>query len=478
MKPKLKRSEDGLSISIKLQDGNYYDILNDKRIKREAILPQIVRESFKRVKTFDTNKEIKKDEVSMLIDKEGNALYYEYADQLLEFPNFVINDLHPNFLFIEDLDVFCKKFGYVECLSRGVFVKKGKESQKLSANNYLPGKWEFKQEAKNSFIISEGKEYTFGLEFETSSGKVPPWVYRLYETNITCERDGSVAGGEYITDVLTGDDGFLELFKITKILSERTSFDGECGLHVHVGNALFNNTFIVLAYLFAIKVQDDLFNYFPHSRRNNEMCSKLITYPHVQEFMDELGFVNGVEASYEFLFEKMSNGRQMSMDVNKSRPHPGGRYTDRYRGGGGEIKKEYMRYKWFNLIPTSFDTRERGKSKPKKGVLNNGIPHTLEFRNHHATLDFITTSYWTLICMGMVSYIENYGYEIVSAEEILLEDVISKVYKDSKSSNIITYLQEQRKKFKKKGVESHEDLVENIDYSVKFTKGDVIKMLC
>jgi len=476
MKVETRFNEKTKSTEIKLYDGLWYDTVFDKRIvgfglgltiKKPPVKPLLVM-------TEDTRDSLPIDRTFMYVGKTGEVKYFYSMVTIDHLPNHTIYEIHPLPIFYEDIDVFCEKYNLEECRYRGVLVTKG-SGLLPNSNRYLSLKRLKKTpEPLNTFLCTNGIPYTFGVEFETSTGTVPPWVLDYYDIGISCERDGSVSGGEYITNVLQGDEGFLELYKICKVLSERCNTNSSCGLHVHIGGALFNKNFIVLAYLFAIKIQDDLFLYFPESRRNNEMCSKLHSFSKVEDLIKRYGFHEGSKLAFEFLFEHFSNGRSISGEVNKCKPHPGGRYTDRYQRGI-ELKNLF-RYKWFNLIPSTFDTRGFGKEKANKHNINNGIPHTLEFRNHHATLDFISSSYWVMICMAMTNFIENNMKSILECKKLYLKEVISATYNGSKARNICSYLESQKNLYSLEGVENIEPLLP-IDYRKDHQKGDVIKML-
>lgn len=75
--------------------------------------------------------------------------------------------------------------------------------------------------------------YTFGIEFETSSGYIPE--EKCFENGLIPLRDGSISGIEYSTIVLSGNSGFNLLEKQIKLLNEYTTFNKECALHIHFG---------------------------------------------------------------------------------------------------------------------------------------------------------------------------------------------------------------------------------------------------
>jgi len=91
------------------------------------------------------------------------------------------------------------------------------------------------QEKTNNFLLTGNKKYTFGVELETASGYIPE--YLDYILDMFCEYDGSLrpegggdpVSGEYVTGVLTGNNGLLHLQKICNELSKRCTVDKKCG---------------------------------------------------------------------------------------------------------------------------------------------------------------------------------------------------------------------------------------------------------
>jgi hypothetical protein len=86
-----------------------------------------------------------------------------------------------------------------------------------------------------TYIISEGLRHTFGVELETSGGRLYP--YDFHNLNMRCVYDGSLKtdegqaiGGEYVTGVLKGDMGFSQLHKICKLLQRKCELNRKCGL--------------------------------------------------------------------------------------------------------------------------------------------------------------------------------------------------------------------------------------------------------
>lgn len=81
--------------------------------------------------------------------------------------------------------------------------------------------------------LSNYLKYSFGLEFETSQGYVPEDI--CYRDGLIPLRDGSIAGIEYSTVVLSGSRGISLLEQQVESMRKYTDFNKECSLHIHMG---------------------------------------------------------------------------------------------------------------------------------------------------------------------------------------------------------------------------------------------------
>jgi hypothetical protein len=258
---------------------------------------------------------------------------------------------------------------------------------------------------RNTYKMTEGMEYTFGVEFETKCGKIPPHLRSLLD--IKCVRDGSVRGGEYVTGVLKGDEGFEKLgFIIEQLNMYNHKVDHKCGLHVHIGGAHFNRKFSALAIRLAYQLQDHLFNMQPPSRQHNNYC------PKISNVYKSTNFKNGVDRIARYVFD----ANKMDRGVNKKRDL--GRYPS-------------TRYKWLNLI--------RCNSLVPKGT------ETIEFRLHSGTINREKTFRWIQICMSIVNFIEN-NPRLILQNKVSLSEVIHEGL-PLQHEEIIAYINRRIKKF-------------------------------
>lgn len=302
-------------------------------------------------------------------------------------------------------------------------------------------------------IISENKNYTFGVEIETYSGFLPNYVRNKlavaahYDGSIRDEFGHKSTGAEYVTDVLYNDAGFKHLNDVFFEISRRCKINNTCSLHVHLGGMSFNKEFIVLMYKLGYIIQDEIFSLMPPSRRNNEYCQKISGKALTKSGspVHIYGFPNGVKKTpfsvvkqeintvYENIVAEISLGHKPSLRINKKLNHPNGRFCG--------YNRSTPRYWWLNFLPSLF-TMEEGRL------------HTFEFRAHSATLNYEKAKNWILICMGIISYAENNSEKILNSPMqpgyISLEEIIRSEYK-KKANYLCDYMNTRKLKFNKDG---------------------------
>ncbi len=284
-----------------------------------------------------------------------------------------------------------------------------------------------------SFNRTEGKKYTFGVELETISGILPPHLDKelnyeaVHDGSLKDPKTGEILGAEYVSGVLTGDTGFLQLKRLCNELAKRCKIDKKCGMHIHIGGINFNKQTIVYMYKLFQMIEHDIFSMLPPSRRDNEYCRPLKQIP--LDFK-ETDFTNPLE--YELLIEEYHNkimeflaSGSLTPKVSKKFDHPLGHKCN--------YKHETARYCWANFVPAVFNTRK------------NGI-YTIEVRNHPGTTSYEKCKYWTLICMGLVWFVENHFREIALNKDINLKYIMDKAY-PKQGAKINNYIDKRVLKF-------------------------------
>ena len=373
------------------------------------------------------------------VDLNNNPTY-RYHSQVFDFIECYGGDHEPPY-YIESKET-ALKFEFEEGLGSGVFYlkeHKNKDFQKEfrtfnAIKEVLDSKLDNIRNGVESltYLITEGKRYTMGLEFETSLGYFPPYLDQ--SLNVKCVRDGSIASGEYVTGILKGDSGFYQLQKLCVELTKRCKIDLRGGLHVHLGGINFNKEFVVAAYLLALQLETSIFDMLPPSRQHNQFCCVLdrrkvksdLVYK--TESLEE--FKSMIGSAYNHIFSFVSTTSEFPNErYHKSKQHPIGP-----RCG---YAQQSPRYNWINFVPAMFNTRENES-------------YSLEFRCHSATLNYIKTSNWVKICMAFVYYAETHANEVFKASinktPLSLKDILIAAYPKS-SSKLIEYVSSRIHKF-------------------------------
>jgi len=297
-----------------------------------------------------------------------------------------------------------------------------------------------------TYLISEGKKYTFGIELETCKGYLPQWLDS--KLNYTCEYDGSLKdsdgntyGGEYVTGVLKGDMGFKHLKLLCSELSKRCSINYRCGSHVHIGDVNFNQEFIVYFYKLCLMLEKEIFDTLPPSRRNNEYCKKLrkfnIDLTRLSNFESAIEYNNYIESIYNEILLWVSTKKEFdSTYMNKKNDHP--------RGAKCQYDHSSARYSWVNLVPALFNTRHNGA-------------YTVEFRPAAGTTNYIKVRNWTLLCMAIVYVAENNKQLLNFNKSITIEDVLKCAY-PKKYQELVKYFDGRKVKFNAEEGKHNEEL--------------------
>lgn len=331
-------------------------------------------------------------------------------------------------------------------------------------------------------LITSGLNYTFGVEIETINGRIPSFLRN--DLNIACVRDGSCGNGgsgEYVTGVLQGDDGFYQLKNICNHVSYNCEVDNTCGLHVHVGNVIFTKEFMLAMYKLGYIVQDEVFSMFPLSRlktRNQyyinghgsnagrnwgSSCGKLPKMPFLK--LSTLGLPKEtqkiiVSENYNKMYGWLLNNdpdslKEYNPNTRKVSSHPN--------------RFPLARYVWLNLIPCNFSKNGSASS------------YTVEFRNHHGTMNYYKIKNWILICMAMVHYVENNAHLIFSKSKITLAEILEFSYKGRKLERLIEYIEKRKEMYsnldpeENARTEDQEYRTDGIKQLQKFTKIEFIK---
>lgn len=232
--------------------------------------------------------------------------------------------------------------------------------------------------------------------------------------------------GEYVTGVLIGDSGFLQLKRLCNELSKRCTVNHRCGVHVHIGGVHFNKEFIVHLYKLCLDIQKELYAMLPASRRNNEYCRPLGNF-----HFNGLGTYKD-SMDYEIIIDHLYTTINNYVSHVNCEPSRGNKKTQHPMGNKCGYDHNTPRYCWLNLVPAMFDTRGNGA-------------YTIEIRSHSGTLSYTKIKNWILISMAIMSFVEN-EQEYIRHNTVKLKDVIEAAY-PKKGSKLMEYIYERVAKF-------------------------------
>lgn len=284
----------------------------------------------------------------------------------------------------------------------------------------------------SSYSITEGNRRTFGVELETIEGVVPPNISRSMNISATYDgslkdSDGNIRGGEYVTGVLCGDNGFKHLRYICRQLSTICRVDKRCGVHVHVSSDTSKESLVAL-YMLCVHLQKTIERFVPASRRDNEYCrrlGKIFTKKIIKEGMNETERRFLIDEHYTELFSYVA-GTEHIEGLNRRKNHP--------KGNKCGYDHDSQRYCWVNFVPALFNTR--GDSKT----------YTVEFRNHPGSLSYTKIKHWVKLCLALVNYSSNNANSILSGILPSFQEVIKTEYPKT-SNKMLSYFNVREAKF-------------------------------
>lgn len=258
--------------------------------------------------------------------------------------------------------------------------------------------------------VEEFGGFSFGLEFETSAGKISQTD--CFNLGLIPLRDGSISGIEYSTIPMKGAEGFNLLINQMKALQKNTTFDKECSLHVHLGGYPIDAKAIWALYKLLVIIEPQIarimpawaFNTGRFKSKGKDYCTKLHKSSSLEDY-------------YTYC-----SGDRMRFDGCLTYPHP----MDEEDRAKWNI---HARYVWANLINLLF--KKEGK--------------TAEFRIHAPTTNVQKVINWMFICAGILKYaIANKSVLLTArmgSTSIKLEDIMSNVYSPRVAGQLKDYIQ-------------------------------------
>jgi len=327
---------------------------------------------------------------------------------------------------IEFTDIKHCDLNYKNTLS---YDSKGKtnSASEYYHSNYSP---KYTEAVKKYGDVAKG--LTFGLEFETVKGMVPPRIVK--NLGLIPLRDGSVKGLEYVTIPLEGKKGVQTIVDTVKQLKKRTLYDETCALHLHIGNIPRTEEFFIAAFRVLTVIQDSIFELFPlYKKYNYGVKRKHYTKPLPINStilkMDGVIDNKNIKKNFEVLYSFLSMGRSYQNeggDLSNIHSHP----SDPEGTSKWNIK---TRYYWVNLIPLLFGNKQ-----------------TIEFRIHTPTYDINKIMNYFIVCTSIVNFIKNNQNSILSStnfcSKINFNNILYKEIKNPRLvENVLDYIDSRNK---------------------------------
>lgn len=341
---------------------------------------------------------------SLIELQDLNTLRHYFASKSLKDTEKVIySNFKGCYIPIVQLNELCypNKKTYLEVYGNGDFP------YKLINYNYAANlSMKFFNDLKNTYLktetintkhtLSNYLPYTFGIEFETSSGYVPEEDCFYY--GLIPLRDGSISGVEYSTVVLEGNSGLDLLNQQMDVLNKYTLFNKECALHIHFGGfpldtekiLRLNNIFSNLcdtAYFYEI-LPSATFNTASYKKNKKDYCKK-----------------NNPFITFDDLFMYFTGQHYMG---SLKQPHP----NDIDRCAKWNVKSRYMGLNLVNMC-----------------CYND--PKTVEFRFLRPTRNVHIIIFWIYILNAIMQYAEMTDKPDVVNLDYVLKTIYPKPIFDS-----------------------------------------------
>jgi hypothetical protein len=277
------------------------------------------------------------------------------------------------------------------------------------------------------------KKYSFGVEIETSYGRLSEADVRML--GIAMVSDGSIRAGEYITGALQGDLGYRSLNNMMEILAKECLVSDEGAGHVHIGGAKFNRRFSILSIMLACQLEVEMFQMQPAIKDPRVKYCAGIAKDYGKSPIDNKQWC------YDYRHIDFDNWKEVLGKYVFGQPF------DNENNSLAELFRwNDQRYKWLNLVNCN----------------SNGRFETIEFRVYGVTTSFDKIYNYVLISMAFVWFVENKQGRIiesheeykVSGEGCTLQEVITSAYKDRPdiSIRLIDFINARKLKFNRKDI--------------------------
>jgi len=259
-----------------------------------------------------------------------------------------------------------------------------------------------------SFDGTGGIKYSFGVELETERGVLP--IELAIKSGLDCVGDRSIGSIEYVTGVLSGDEGLSFLGDSVDQISKYALVSDSCGLHVHVGSDgsfNFDKKFAVLSVMLGCSIEKELFSLLPDNRmsfvNSNGMpyCGSILQY-------EDMSLKSWKKLLFHYVYGRNPEERSEEFGTLCSM------VEDRHRVGRWGVG----RYKWLNLINCTTDNSTRRNG--------GGGFQTIEFRAFNGTLNFQDVKAFLLFSLAFTKFVADPSNEKkISSKDVRLMDIVN-----------------------------------------------------
>lgn len=268
----------------------------------------------------------------------------------------------------------------------------------------------FKRDFKiENFELTNYMPYTFGIEFETSSGFIPQG--HCFKYGLIPLRDGSISGLEYSTVVLDGNKGLTLLKQQTELLKTYNKHDKECSLHIHMGGFPLKEDCVFSLYKTIYYLQKDFKSLMPPYTFETHLYKK--------SGKDYCNLYEKTFLSFNSLFRYLTGTNYFG---SFKMPHPNDL-------GGNRKWQIGNRYKWVNFINLLCFDRNK----------------TVEFRFLPPSFNFRVIYMWLWVFNAILKFAEMTPPQKITLSTISLEYVIKHMYPEEISKLLLEELNLYRK---------------------------------
>jgi hypothetical protein len=256
----------------------------------------------------------------------------------------------------------------------------------------------------NSFADLGGIKYTFGIELETSAGRLT--LDDLYYANTSMQGDRTIKAYEYVTNILSGDVGLKNLKALANAIRKRTLIGDGNGLHIHIGGHTnkklwtprFNRMFSINAIKLGVQIEDEMMALLHPERRTDRYLQSIKDWGNIDgsNWREVLG--DFVFRGSENPFKEYANYQTHSLDEMYNSEFPISRWAK-------------TKHKWMNLNHCNADSHV----------------HTIEFRLFSSTGDYKKIYNFLLLSLAIVWFIES-RQRLIWDGAVTLETIVDETF--------------------------------------------------